>query len=302
MKALIGMSGGVDSSVAAYLMMEAGYACVGATMRLYTGQDGCPCDLSSADDARAVADRLGIPFHTLDFSDDFQAQVMDHFVQSYEAGLTPNPCVECNRHLKFDKFLQSAQALGCDCIVTGHYARITQNGDRYLLRKAVEGGGVHPLYIDRVSTDFALRIEAAGMEEMLQLWEEMVQTYCLLVKKHATSKYSPLVQKVVARVDFNLAEDLSLRANAEALSVSASYLSNLFRKEIGMTITEYVNQKRMEHASFLLRATDLPVSAVGQRCGIQDDNYFTKIFKNTPGGLRSSTGRRSAAEGRKKTR
>ena len=165
-----------------------------------------------------------------------------------------------------------------------------------LLRKAVEGGGVHPLYIDRVSSDFALRIEASGMEEMLQLWEEMVQTYCLLVKKHATGKYSPLVQKVVARVDFNLAEDLSLRANAEALSVSASYLSNLFRKEIGMTITEYVNQKRMEYASFLLRATDLSVSTVGQRCGIQDDNYFTKIFKKytgrTPKQYRQETRRR----------
>lgn len=152
-----------------------------------------------------------------------------------------------------------------------------------LLRKAVESGGVHPLYIDRVSTDFALRIEAAGMEEILRLWEEMVQSYCLLVKKHATSKYSPLVQKVVARVDFNLAEDLSLRANAEALNVSASYLSNLFRKEIGMTITEYVNRKRMEHGAFLLGATDLPVSAVGQRCGIQDDNYFTKVFKKYTG-------------------
>ena len=138
MKALIGMSGGVDSSVAAYLMMEAGYTCVGATMRLYTGQDlGC-CDTSNVDDAKAVADRLGISFHVLDFSEDFRTQVMDHFSRSYESGLTPNPCVECNRHLKFDKFLQSALDLGCDCIVTGHYARIEEAGGRYLLRKAVD--------------------------------------------------------------------------------------------------------------------------------------------------------------------
>ena len=125
MKALIGMSGGVDSSVAAYLMMEAGYTCVGATMRLYTGQDTGCCDPAAVDDARSVADRLQIPFHVLDFSEDFRSLVMDHFTSSYESGLTPNPCVECNRHLKFDKFLESAFALGCDCIVTGHYARIT---------------------------------------------------------------------------------------------------------------------------------------------------------------------------------
>jgi len=138
MKALIGMSGGVDSSVAAYLMMQAGFSCIGATMRLYTGQDlGCR-DTTNVEDARSVADRLGIPFHVLDFSADFRAQVMDHFTKSYESGLTPNPCVQCNRHLKFDKFLQSAFALDCDCIVTGHYARIEQVGDRYLLRKAVD--------------------------------------------------------------------------------------------------------------------------------------------------------------------
>lgn len=138
MKALIGMSGGVDSSVAAYLMMRQGYTCVGATMRLYTGQDQPCCDTTNIDDARGVADRLGIDFHVLDFSQDFRKQVMDHFVSSYEAGLTPNPCVQCNRHLKFDLFLQSALTLGCDCIVTGHYAQIAHNGSRYVLHKAVD--------------------------------------------------------------------------------------------------------------------------------------------------------------------
>jgi len=138
MKALISMSGGVDSSVAAYLMMKNGCACIGATMRLYTGQDTGCCDTAGVDDARAVADRLGIPFHVLDFSEDFRTRVMDHFTHSYEAGLTPNPCIECNRHLKFDKFLQAALELGCDCIVTGHYARIEYDGSRYLLRKALD--------------------------------------------------------------------------------------------------------------------------------------------------------------------
>jgi tRNA-specific 2-thiouridylase len=107
-------------------------------MRLYTGQDTGCCDTSNVDDAQAVADRLGIPFCVLDFSEDFRSRVMDHFTASYESGLTPNPCVECNRHLKFDKFLQSALEMGCDCIVTGHYARIDYDGGRYLLRKAVD--------------------------------------------------------------------------------------------------------------------------------------------------------------------
>lgn len=142
MKALIGMSGGVDSSVAAYLTMQEGFSCIGATMRLYTGQeqDGSCCSLEDVEDARSVAFRLGIPFYVFNFSDDFRKQVMDHFVYSYEQGLTPNPCIECNRHLKFDRFLHRAQELGCEYIVTGHYARIAQDPDtgRFLLRKAVD--------------------------------------------------------------------------------------------------------------------------------------------------------------------
>lgn len=149
-----------------------------------------------------------------------------------------------------------------------------------ILRKAAENGGVHPLYIDRLSSDFALRIEAAvSWKELQDIWEEMAHKYCLLVKKHSMRDYSPLVQKVMARVDFDLTTDLSLKANAEALSVNPSYLSTLFKKETGVTLTDYVNRKRVEHAAYLLSSTDLSVSSVGQRCGIQDDNYFTKIFK-----------------------
>ncbi len=140
MKALIGMSGGVDSSVAAYLTKQAGFECIGATMKLYAGQaEGTCCSLDDVEDARAVAFRMGIPFYVFNFSRDFQELVMDHFVRSYQQGLTPNPCVECNRQLKFDRFLQRALELGCTYIVTGHYARITQlpNG-RYCLQKAVD--------------------------------------------------------------------------------------------------------------------------------------------------------------------
>lgn len=129
-KALIAMSGGVDSSVAAHLMQRAGFACVGVTMRLHDPKD-------DAADARAVAENMGIPFHLLDCSGEFRRMVMEHFVSCYEQGLTPNPCVECNRHLKFGLLLQHAQAMGCDCIVTGHYCRIEKTAQgRYLLYKA----------------------------------------------------------------------------------------------------------------------------------------------------------------------
>lgn len=149
-----------------------------------------------------------------------------------------------------------------------------------LMRKAVENGGVHPVHIDRLSSEFARKIEnAAVLDEFMNLWQDMAKKYCLLVKNHATTNYSQLVQYILARIDFDLTADLSLKANAEALNVNASYLSSLFKKETGKTLTDYVNQKRVEYAIYLLGSTNLPISLVGQRCGIQDDNYFTKIFK-----------------------
>lgn len=135
-KALIAMSGGVDSSVAAYLAMHDGLSCIGATMQLHPSNDG----ESQINDARSVAQRLDIPFYTLDLREEFRCEVMDHFVQSYEDGLTPNPCVICNQKLKFGHLLDAAIELGCDYVVTGHYARIAQDPEtgRYYLRKALD--------------------------------------------------------------------------------------------------------------------------------------------------------------------
>ena len=133
--ALIAMSGGVDSAVAALMMKEAGYRCVGATMRLYELEDhGCGgektcCSLEDVEDARAVAFRLGIPFYVFNFKEDFSRQVMDRFVRAYEGGQTPNPCIDCNRFLKFDRMYRRAMELGLDKVVTGHYARIRQSPD-----------------------------------------------------------------------------------------------------------------------------------------------------------------------------
>ena len=139
------MSGGVDSSAAAFLMQEAGWDCIGATMRLYQNEDAgisaektC-CSLDDVEDARAVAFRLGIPFYVFNFSEDFSRQVMDRFVCAYERGETPNPCIDCNRYLKFDRLYRRARELGCDCVATGHYARIEQNENgRWLLKRACD--------------------------------------------------------------------------------------------------------------------------------------------------------------------
>lgn len=135
MKALIAMSGGVDSSVAAKLTKEAGCECVGCTMKLFdTAED------NNADDARKVAERLGMDFYVLDLQDDFRCSVIDKFIDCYSRGVTPNPCIDCNKNLKFGKLLQKADELGCDQIVTGHYARVEHdpNTGKYLLRKGLD--------------------------------------------------------------------------------------------------------------------------------------------------------------------
>lgn len=143
-KALIAMSGGVDSSVAAYLTGKMGYECIGCTMKLYSNEDigvskakTC-CSLDDVEDARSVAHRLGMPYYVFNFSDDFADKVINKFVACYECGATPNPCIDCNRYMKFAKLYERAEILGCDCIVTGHYARIEYDGEKWLLKKAAD--------------------------------------------------------------------------------------------------------------------------------------------------------------------
>lgn len=135
--AMIAMSGGVDSSVAAWLTLAEGIPCVGATMELLDG--GCSSAQAIAD-ARSVAERLAIPFRVYPLRQEFREAVMEDFVRCYEAGLTPNPCVRCNRWLKFGKLLELAKEAGCRWVVTGHYARVIQDPEtgRYLLYKALD--------------------------------------------------------------------------------------------------------------------------------------------------------------------
>ena len=129
-KVLVAMSGGVDSSVAAARLLEAGFDIAGVTMKLWGGPSdtGC-CSVSDVDDARWVADQLGIEHHVFNFGDDFERDVVAPYVADHAAGRTPNPCVECNRHLKFDRLLRRSEALGFDMVATGHHARIVGTAD-----------------------------------------------------------------------------------------------------------------------------------------------------------------------------
>ena len=145
-KALIAMSGGVDSSVAAYLTLQDGFECIGVMLRLFDtdvlpeGYDASCCSLDNIEDARSIARKLGFPFHVFNSKGEFHEKVISKFIRSYEYGATPNPCIDCNRHLKFDHLMRKAMDLGCEYVVTGHYARIQKDPEtgRYLLYRAAD--------------------------------------------------------------------------------------------------------------------------------------------------------------------
>ena len=142
---VVGMSGGVDSSLTAALLLEQGYDVIGVTMRLadesrdFAENDHGCCSLSAVDDARRVCDILGIPHYVMDFKDLFREKVIDNFLTEYAHGRTPNPCIDCNRYVKFGGLLERAFELGANYVATGHYARIEQNAaGRWLLKKGVD--------------------------------------------------------------------------------------------------------------------------------------------------------------------
>ena len=153
-----------------------------------------------------------------------------------------------------------------------------------LLRVAARNGDVPPFHIDKLSSAYAHKIEATTSANAgMTLMKEMVRKYCLLVKNHSMKGYSLLIRKVLTQIDYDLTADLGLKNLAGQLNVNPSYLSTLFKKETGSTLTEYVNQKRIEHAVFLLNSSNLQIQMIAQYSGIADVNYFTKTFKKIIG-------------------
>lgn len=147
-KVVVGMSGGVDSSVAAYLLKQQGYDVIGVTMQIWQDEDqftqaesgGC-CGLSAVDDARRVADRLEIPYYVMNFKREFKKNVMDYFTAEYLKGRTPNPCIACNRYVKWESLLQRSLEIGADYIATGHYARVEQLSNGRICYPQLRDGG-----------------------------------------------------------------------------------------------------------------------------------------------------------------
>ena len=153
-----------------------------------------------------------------------------------------------------------------------------------LLRKAVEKGGVHPVYIDRVSSDFALKIESlTHASETASLMREMFTTYSKLVRNHTMNGYSELTKNTVLLIDSDVSAPITPSAIAKTLGVSLGYLSTIFKKETGKTLTEHLTDKRISHAKHLLTTTQLQIQTVALRCGIVDMQYFSKLFKRKTG-------------------
>ena len=167
-----------------------------------------------------------------------------------------------------------------------------------LLRKAAERGGVHPIYLDAISSEYAFKIEQIRQgKHVRSLMNEMVRSYCKLVRKNSVGNYSPLVKKAVLAIEADLSAELNLHTLSQKLAVSKVYLSSLFRKETGKTLTEYVRQKRMAKARTLLASTHLQIQTVALHCGMIDVQYFSKQFKRYTGKTPSQF-RRETAEKR----
>lgn len=153
-----------------------------------------------------------------------------------------------------------------------------------LMRKSAELAGVHPIHIDSFSNQSIQQIEQLGSVEQCGVFQQKLTLgYCRLVKKYSLAGYSLPIQKVITHITSDLSADLSLKALAGRLNVTSSYLSSLFRKEVGVTLTDYVNQQRIAHARHLLLNTSYPIKSIAQQCGIADLNYFVRMFKRIVG-------------------
>ena len=153
-----------------------------------------------------------------------------------------------------------------------------------LLRKAAEQGGVHPIYIDRISSRYATKIELmSDIKSLSPLMKEMFSSYCRLVYKHSMKQYSPIVKNTILVIDSDISAELSLNILAQKQGISTGYLATVFKKETGKTVSEYIMDKRIDHAVYLLNTTHLQIQTVALHCGIMDVQYFSKAFKKKTG-------------------
>ena len=149
-----------------------------------------------------------------------------------------------------------------------------------ICRKAAQTAYIHPVHLDEISRKFAIKIEDCTSIAQLEVLEnEITRKYCLLVQSHSLRTYSKPIQNIINYISFNLTADLSLNALSEEFMLNSSYLSTLFKKETGVTLTNFVNNKRIEHAIYLLNTTQSAIQDIAAQCGINDVNYFTKLFK-----------------------
>lgn len=168
-----------------------------------------------------------------------------------------------------------------------------------ICRKAAQYGGVHPIYLDTQTNKYTARIEyAANLKELNNLYREIPHKYCLLVHGYSLKDYSPTIRKIIMYISFHLTEDLGLQAIAEHFSLNKNYLSAMFKKETGVSLTTYVNQKRVRNAIYLLNTTSLPVQNIAETCGINDLNYFSRIFRQQVG-MSPSSYRRELKQNKK---
>lgn len=153
-----------------------------------------------------------------------------------------------------------------------------------LLRKAAEKGGVHPIYLDQTSSEFAKKIEnISSISSVPSFMKEIFRTYCRLVRKHALRKFSLVVQKTILIIDADLSADLAPKKLAKSQGVTLGYLSTVFRKETGKTLSEYIRERRIEYAEYLLNTTNLQIQTIALHCGVMDAQYFSKLFKQQLG-------------------
>lgn len=181
--------------------------------------------------------------------------------------------IEINNHFKTYRL----QPRGEDSLRNAKNLMIVWNT---LFRKAVQEADVHPAHIDHISATFAKRIETCtNMYSLEEVGNDMRRKYCLLVRNHSLRGYSSMVRDTLNYIDFNLTEPLALKLLAEKVNANASYLSTQFKKEVGKTLTDYINEKRIHSSLVLLATTDLPIQVVAERVGIYDENYFSRLFK-----------------------